>query len=363
MATPDRVDQLLAERERDYQGALQAARNDLVYREKLHRAVMETYGVNMSDAKLLEALGGENSKTRRARRDVVSEGSYLFEDDVRNYAAGVRGQSDITNNVLKTETNQRQISQPVPGTEAHHPASVSSTESLVQNMSEAEVRKLWDIAKKKGYTVGSQAEGFIPLSKPAHTTGSKNWGPNYAHVGADGKTPDSGRFKTAALPKETTAEQAWSALKPILDEQRKLNTKAFNHPTERRMRATVQSQYPNRMEWSGPVTPQRQAQRNALKIQGVNATTISKVFDLYPQTKKGGLIPGVNIMTNIGASHRGLAKPAKPPRRAPAASKPNASRADNSPLGMLKRMVNSTSDALRIHPGMSLPSVNLIQGI
>ena len=102
---------------------------------------------------------------------------------------------------------------------------------------------------------------------------------------------------------------------------------------------------------------------SALKIQGVNATTISKVFDLYPQTKKGGLIPGVNIMTNIGASHRGLAKPAKPPKRAPAASKPNASRADNSPLGMLKRMVNSTSDALRIHPGMSLPSVNLIQGI
>jgi hypothetical protein len=50
--------------------------------------------------------------------------------------------------------------------------------------------------------------------------------------------------------------------------------------------------------------------------------------------------------------------------KAPAATRPQTREPQgNSPLEMLNRLVNSTQDALKIHPGMSLPSVNLIQGI
>jgi hypothetical protein len=51
--------------------------------------------------------------------------------------------------------------------------------------------------------------------------------------------------------------------------------------------------------------------------------------------------------------------------RAPAASKPTAKPVNRtpSPLEQIRRLVNSTPDVLKIHPGMSLPSVNLIQGV
>jgi hypothetical protein len=57
-------------------------------------------------------------------------------------------------------------------------------------------------------------------------------------------------------------------------------------------------------------------------------------------------------------------KSLKSTRRAPAASKPTKpQRANKSPLSMINRLINSAPDVLKIHPGMSLPSVNLIQGI
>jgi hypothetical protein len=58
-------------------------------------------------------------------------------------------------------------------------------------------------------------------------------------------------------------------------------------------------------------------------------------------------------------------KSLKSTRRAPAASKPTAKPVNRtpSPLEQVRRLINSAPDALRIHPGMSLPSVNLIQGI
>jgi len=58
-------------------------------------------------------------------------------------------------------------------------------------------------------------------------------------------------------------------------------------------------------------------------------------------------------------------KSLKTTRRAPAASKPTAKPVNRtpSPLEQIRRLINSTPDVLKIHPGMSLPSVNLIQGI
>lgn len=58
-------------------------------------------------------------------------------------------------------------------------------------------------------------------------------------------------------------------------------------------------------------------------------------------------------------------KSIKSTRRAPAASKPTAKPVNRnpSPLEQINRLVNSAPDVLKIHPGMSLPSVNLIQGI
>jgi hypothetical protein len=329
MPSLDRVGQLLSDRESDYQGALQIGRNDLKFREAALNLLKEDYGVNHELVKDLDNL---ISGTRRARRDITSEGSYLFENDLQNNAIGAKGQTNLSHTVNTTEGGERKRSQPVPGTEAHHPASVSSTESLVQNMDEYEVRKLWDTAKRNGYTVGSQADGFIPLSKPAHTTGGRNWGSDYAHVGTDGKTPDPGRFKTPALPKGYTAEQAWPALKEILDEQRLLNERAYTHPVETHMRGLVEKQV-GPVQWRGPVNPNRATLNTQARDKGVNATVITKSIDRSPKLLNSGLTPGVDVMTPVGArvplgtkmpkplpkANSTLPKPAPKPAAKPAA--------------------------------------------
>jgi hypothetical protein len=388
----DRVTQLLNDRETDYQGALQIGRNDLIFRENVLNLLKNDYSVNPELVKDIDSL---ISNTRRARRDITSEGSYLFENDLQNNAIGAKGQTNLSHTVNTTEGGERKRSQPVPGTEAHHPASVSSTESLVQNMDEFETRKLWDRAKSEGYTVGSQADGFIPLSKPAHTTGGRNWGSDYAHVGTDGKTPDPGRFKTPALPRGTTADQAWPALKEMLDEQRLLNERAYSHPMETHMRGLVEQQV-GPVEWRGPVTPNRAALNTQAKSQGVNATVITKSLDRAPGLVRSGLTPGVNVMTPVGArvpagmkmpkplprASRTLPAPAKPrpappkpkptppkpkptPRAKPVPSKPTdkPNRSRLSPLEQIRRLQNTVQDAIPIHPGMSLPSFSLIQGV
>jgi hypothetical protein len=304
----DPVEKLIQEREQDYQGALQIARNDLLAKEAELNQIKEAYLAGDERVEGFEEyLDNQISQVRRARRDVVSEGSYLFENDLRN-------QGDVIKNVNVTEAGQRKVSQPIPGTEAHHPASVSSTESYVQNMSEYEVRRLWDIMKEQGYTVGSLAEGFIPLSKPAHTTGGKNWGPNYAHVGKEGD-PDPGRFKGVALPKGTTAEQAFMAMKPMLDEQRALNEAAYGHPTEQAMRAAVEREMGKPITWSASGAGNLAEQNAAAKAMGINATVISKAFDKYPQLIESGLVPNVSVMTDVGARTPLGTKPTEEVRR------------------------------------------------
>ena len=394
----DAVDRLLVEREQDYQGALQIARNDLKLREKL---LNQAGLVGLPDQEADTALAKMISETRRGNRDVVSEGSMLFEDDVRNYAVG----NDPTpvNTINNTEGKERKRSQPIPGTQAHHPASVSSTESLVQNMDEYEIRQLWKMASDNGYTVGSQADGFIPLSEPALTTGCKNWGSDFAHVGADGKTMDTGRFKTPALPKGTTATQAWGALKNLLDEQRLLNERAYSHPVESRMRADAEATVGKPIEWRGPVTGDRAATNKDAKSKGLNATTITRSYDRNPGLLKTNQIPNVTVAVPGGGKvPRSLGKPSKPtplprpstkvgvsptttvvvPKPVPKpAAKPTANRTGRyaasqrqkpkllnprnpgSASMQIRSMQNTVPDAIHIHHGMSLPSHSLIQGV
>lgn len=297
------AEKILAAREPEYQDALQIARNDLLTREdQLRELSLWFEELGYSDPQLYEDLASKISSTRRARRDVVSEGSYLFENDLLNYLKSKEADTlKLERSVNLTEGKERQKSQPIPGSEAHHPASVSSTESLVQNMREDEIRKLWDIAKEEGYVVGSQAEGFIPLSRPAHTTGGKTRGTAYAHVGVTGE-PDPGRFKTDPLPRNTTAEEAWKSLKPMLDEQIELNTIAFEHPTEQLSRQRAAEAMGTELQLGGGDFDTLKEQRKLAKEKGVNLTTISKSFDRYPGLAETGLVPGVDVMTDVGSS-------------------------------------------------------------
>ena len=297
------AEEILAAREPEYQDALQIARNDLLTREdQLRELSLWLEDLGYSDPQLYEDLATKISSTRRARRDVVSEGSYLFENDLLNYLKSKKADTlKLERSVNLTEGKERQKSQPIPGSEAHHPASVSSTESLVQNMREDEIRKLWNIAKEEGYVVGSQAEGFIPLSKPAHTTGGKTRGTAYAHVGVTGE-PDPGRFKTDPLPRNTTAEEAWKSLKPMLDEQIELNKIAFEHPTEQVARQRAAEAMGTELQFGGSDFDTLQEQRKLAKERGVNLTTISKSFDKYPGLAETGLVPGVDVMTDVGST-------------------------------------------------------------
>lgn len=297
------AEEILAAREPAYQDALQIARNDLLTREEQLRELFLWFeDLGYSDPELYEDLAGKISSTRRARRDVVSEGSYLFENDLLNYLKSKKADTlKLERSVNLTEGKERQKSQPIPGSEAHHPASVSFTESLVQNMREDEIRKLWGIAKEEGYVVGSQAEGFIPLSKPAHTTGGKTRGTAYAHVGVTGE-PDPGRFKTTPLPKGTTAEEAWKSLKPLLDEQIKLNTIAYDFPTEQLARQRAAEAMGTELQFGGSDFETLAEQKKLAKQKGVNLTTISKALDKYPGLAETGLVPGVDVMTDVGAT-------------------------------------------------------------
>jgi hypothetical protein len=309
----DRALRLLQEREQNYQQALQIGRNQALDKERHLNRLKVAF---QQDGTLVEGLddyiSNKISQTRRARRDIVSEGSYMFENDLLNNALGTQP-TDLIADVNTTESAARKVSQPIPGTEAHHPASVSSTEALVQNMDEFEVRSLWDIAKKNGYVVGSEAEGFIPLSKPAHTTGGKNWGNDYAHVGKDGQ-PDPGRFKTEPLPKGTTAADAWKVLQPILDEQRTLNERAYNHPTEALMRQRAQEAFGGEIKWDAKGDKAALVAQNAqAKAKGINATTISKNLDRFPGMQKTGGIPNVTVAVPGARVPLGMGKPTSKP--------------------------------------------------
>jgi len=303
------------ERETKYQQALHIARNDLVTREEdlltrkeqLRELSLWLEDVGYSDPEMYEDIvnlvgktEGEVSKTRRARRASVSEaeGSYIFEKTLLNYLQDKKLTAEkLVSSIGSAEAKQRRISQPVPGSEAHHQASLSSTESFVQNMREDEVRKLFKIAEDNGYVIGSRAEEFIPLSRPGHTTGGKTRGTEFAHVGVTGE-PDPGRFKRPALPKGTTAEQAWPLLKQVLDEQRELNKIAFENPMEQLSRQRASEAMGTELEWGGG---DLREQRELAAQKGVNLTTIAESFERYPELAETGLVPGVDVMTNVGA--------------------------------------------------------------
>jgi hypothetical protein len=421
-AKSDPVERLLQERELDYQGAMGIADNDLRAREAELLQIQKAYtesGVKIEGFD--EFLATKHAEIKRAYRDVVSEQSYLFENDLRNYAVGSGELGDVN----KTEAKQRQISQPIPGTQAHHPASVSSVESYLRNMSMEEQRKALDMLVEQGYVVGSQAKGFIPLSGPAHLGGGERWGRNFAHVGKEGVESDPGRFKGTALPKGATAEQAVATMKPMLDEQRTLNEAAYSHPVEQQMRASAERLLGKPITWMGGETSDVQAQNKEAKALGINATTVSKGFSKYPALMESGQVPGVDIMTDVGSrvplgtkpsedvrrqayaivnsqslgkkagaiatrepvpapkpvvvavpTAKPVVKPvvkpaAKPKAKVKATVKPkpvvpatSTTRTKPTSASMqIRALQNSTGDALRIHPGMSLPSSSLIQGI
>ena len=420
----DPVERVLQERELEYQGAMGIANNDLRTKEAELLQIQEAYANSgLKVEGFDEFLANKHAEIKRAYRDVVSEQSYLFENDLRNYAVGAGNLLDIT----KTEAQQRKISQPIPGTQAHHPASVSSVESYLRDMPMAEQRRTLDLLVEQGYTVGSQAKGFIPLSGPAHLGGGKRWGRDFAHVGKEGVESDPGRFKGTALPKATTAEQAVAAMKPMLDEQIALNTAAYSHPVEQQMRAVAERLVGKPITWMGGEATDIQAQNKEAKAMGINATTISKGLSRYPSLMGTEQVPGVNIMTDVGtrvplgmkpseevrkqatatvrnpqivltpsqslgqkAAAIANREPVKPPKPTVVAPKPVADKPQpvvakpklkvvtkptpvvaakttkvkpTSASMQIRAMQNTVPDALRIQPGMSLPSASLIQGI
>ena len=293
----DPVERVLQERELEYQGAMGIANNDLRTKEAELLQIQEAYANSgLKVEGFDEFLANKHAEIKRAYRDVVSEQSYLFENDLRNYAVGAGNLLDIT----KTEAQQRKVSQPIPGTQAHHPASVSSVESYLRDMPMSEQRRALDLLVEQGYTVGSQAKGFIPLSGPAHLGGGERWGRDFAHVGKEGVESDPARFKGTALPKATTAEQAVAAMKPMLDEQIALNTAAYSHPVEQQMRAVAERLVGKPITWMGGEATDIQAQNKEAKAMGINATTISKGLSRYPSLMGTEQVPGVNIMTDVG---------------------------------------------------------------
>jgi len=396
------VEKLLGGRERDYQNALKIARQ---YFTGLEGFIDSAEGSKAVTDDIMKRISEERSTARRGRRAVTSEPTYIFEDDVLNYAWG-HGDGTLSSDIQKTETAQRRQSQPIPGTQAHHQASVSSTESLVQNMDEFEVRRLWDMAEENGFNIGSRSKGFMALSGPAHLGGGKKWGTDFAHVGADGVTTDPGRFKMEPLPKGTTAKQAWPILKENLLQQRAVNAKAYNHPLEQKMRSEAEARLGKPIVWNGGNKDELKVQNKAAYDLGINATALTEgymgksqptkpVVQVAPKVAPKPTPKSVAPTTDIKAlpptaqrkpGHVSLKDqlktkpPTKPVAAAgtvtklppkptktkpkPAVSKPDKpNRKQLSPSEQIRLLQNAVQDAIPIHPGMSLPSYSLIQGI
>ena len=316
-AAADRILKEIAdEREAKYQQALHIARNDLVTREEdlltrkeqLRELSLWLEDVGYSDPEMYEDIVNlvgktedEVRKTRRSRRASVSEaeGSYIYEEALLKYLQDKNLTAEkLVSSIGSAEAKQRRLSQPVPGSHAHHQSSLSSTESLVQNMREDEIRKLFKIAEDNGYVIGSRASEMMPLSRPGHLTGGKTRGTAYAHVGVTGE-PDPGRFKMEPLPSGTTAEEAWPILKQNLDKQRELNDIAYENRMEQLSRQRASEAAGEELKWSGS---DLSGQRGRAAQKGVNLTTIAESFEKYPELAETGLVPGVDVMTDVGAT-------------------------------------------------------------
>jgi hypothetical protein len=264
-------------------------RNDMLYQEKLLKKVVDTEvlppkavsGIKSNKAEGIKSESGisdEIAELRRARRDLVSEPSYIYEEAISKPPKNIE---EVHKPVFNVEKKHREEAQPVPGTQAHHPASVSSVESYLQNMNVDEVRETLDLLGEQGYQIGSSKYGFMNLSQPAHTQPRKGvpWGDDFAHVGGEG------RFKADPLPKGTTPQQAVEAMKPMLDEQRTLNAAAWNHPAEKAMRQFVEEVVGEPIEWSLPNTLKSHSKQRLKAINAgfnkntkVSATVISEEF-------------------------------------------------------------------------------------
>jgi hypothetical protein len=257
----DPVKTLLQEREMEYAGRVEIIRND------------------MSDLEEL-AVAEDNSELRkqirRGRSALVSEPGYTLENIIYN---STNPEQAVTN-IYNWEDNQRTISRPAPHMEAHHPSAIGAFEAQTRNMHMQEIRATQRNLTGRGYHLGSEAHGFMPLSKPAHTTGGTNWGTDFAHVGVDG-TPDTRRFiPEQPFPKGTTPSQAADLIKPSLDEQLVLNNKAWNHPAEAAMRRYVEEVYGIPVQWQLPLDKKTlETQKTAIGKAGIkNTGSISTAF-------------------------------------------------------------------------------------
>ena len=270
----DPVDRLLLDRELEYQGGMEIYRNDMLTREAEVDKLLSNPAL---DGKARDALQNERRDLRRARRSLASEppntsSAYMYENDILNKPSNLQG--GLSSDLINSETKARNASRPIPSAEAHHNGSVSSTESYVANMSAADMRETTGLLTEQGYGVGSNPYKFMPLSRPAHTGGlaGDHWGQDFAHVGGEG------RFKADALPKGTTPQQAAEAMKPMLNEQRVLNTAAWNHPAEAAMRQYVEGLM-GKVDWNLPAGQKNNAKQvKAAKNLGINANEISRAF-------------------------------------------------------------------------------------
>jgi hypothetical protein len=277
----DVADRLLKdwEREQTYRANMDIYRNDMLYQEKLLKDVIDT-GVlppSVVGKTRSEGLQKEIGELRRGRRALVSEPTYIYEDTISKPPGDIE---QVHKGVYNAETRERSAAAPIKGTQAHHQGSVSSVESYLQNMSVDEIRETLDLLVEQGYKIGSSRYGFMNLSNAAHTNRSSafykhvpEWGDDFAHVGGEG------RFKGEPLPKGTTPQQAVEAMKPMLEEQRKLNAAAWNHPAEKAMRQFTEEVMGGPIEWTLPKgKPNQTPQKNAAIEKGLNASYISEAF-------------------------------------------------------------------------------------
>ena len=365
--------------------------------------------------------GNANSSTaKRAIRALMSQDDLQFLKVLQDNAGNLDPVS-LAKKIATAENSIRARHSPSPGVEMHHVNSISSWYEKIKNMPTKEAMQANHYVQSKGHILGTDKR-LLPLTKDIHQ-GGRNIPTAHTDiiksVQADRWVVDQGAWKTdnPAASNADPFEVGDNFIDEAANIQGRLSFSAYEDPTEVKARQALRIRTGHKSNSKTINKPQvRSAQKAEQKAMGLNLgdirkELISEVTDKPSVTlgQRAAAIVNREPLPQPKPQPAPQAKPApkpapttklssvrisdttpKPPRpkpgisrtvtkpqpkvssgarrgAAPAASKFAGTRVDPRNPGsasmQIRRMQNTVPDAIQIHPGMSLPSHSLIQGV
>ena len=349
-----------------------------------------------------------SSAVKRAVRALMSQDDLQFLKVLQSNANNLDPVS-LAKKIVTAEGSIRKRYSPSPGVEMHHVNSISSWYEKVKNMPTKEAMQANHYVQSKGHILGTDKR-LLPLTKDIHQ-GGKNIPTAHSDiiksVQADRWVVDQGAWKTdnPAASNADPFEVGDNFIDEAANIQGRLSFSAYDDPTEVAARKALRIRAGHKSNSKTINKPQvRSAQKAEQKAMGLDLGNIRR--ELMPEVvdkpsvtlgrRAASIVnreplpqpkpqPQIVPQPQAKPQPQPQAKPAPKPQAKPiskpqpkvrvgtgrwaaaAAAKSAATRANPRNPGsasmQIRRMQNTVPDAIQIHPGMSLPSHSLIQGV